>query len=245
MHFSKLSLFDNFGNMIPGAAIAGLAFGLPSRFDMRALKNIAFVFMVAGLLLAGFFDNDNAWVQVFASAGTASCRLFAYSLACMRAHAARTSALPACAIVKLLIIATTETGIQTGLLDLAIDPGVLGAAIILTISLLSAGLSPFSIDERYVLERAVQSSPASRWQEALTSLNTERGLSKRETTVFMLMASGCDIAAISDELFISKSAVRAHASRIYAKFAVHNRQEFNEVLDAYLPPLPEEEPSGS
>lgn len=245
MHFSKLSLFDNFGNMIPGAAIAGLAFGLPSRFDMRALKNIAFVFMVAGLLLAGFFDNDNAWVQVFASAGTASCRLFAYSLACMRAHAARTSALPACAIVKLLIIATTETGIQTGLLDLAIDPGVLGAAIILTISLLSAGLSPFSIDERYVLERAVQSSPASRRQEALTSLSTERGLSKRETTVFMLMASGCDIAAISDELFISKSAVRAHASRIYAKFAVHNRQEFNEVLDAYLPPLPEEESSGS
>ena len=53
------------------------------------------------------------------------------------------------------------------------------------------------------------------------------------------------IAAISDELFISKSAVRAHASRIYAKFAVHNRQEFNEVLDAYLPPLPEEESSGS
>lgn len=76
-------------------------------------------------------------------------------------------------------------------------------------------------------------------------VSTERGLSKRETTVFMLMASGCDIAAISDELFISKSAVRAHASRIYAKFAVHNRQEFNEVLDAYLPPLPEEEPSGS
>lgn len=60
-----------------------------------------------------------------------------------------------------------------------------------------------------------------------------------------IMASGCDIAAISDELFISKSAVRAHASRIYAKFAVHNRQEFNEVLDAYLPPLPEEESSGS
>lgn len=54
MHFSKLSLFDNFGNIIPGASIAGLAFGLPSRFDMRALKNIAFVFMVAGLLLAGF-----------------------------------------------------------------------------------------------------------------------------------------------------------------------------------------------
>ena len=29
---------------------------------------------------------------------------------------------------------------------------------------------------------------------------------------------------------------RAHASRIYAKFAVHTRQEFNEVLDGCLPP---------
>ncbi len=35
---------------------------------------------------------------------------------------------------------------------------------------------------------------------------------------------------------------RAHASRIYAKFAVHTRQEFNEVLDGCLPPPPPEEP---
>ncbi|TGY74262.1 LuxR family transcriptional regulator [Enterorhabdus sp. NM05_H27] len=245
MDFPKLSVFDNFGNMVPGAAVAGLALGLPGRFDMRTLKNVAFVFMVSGLLLVGFFDGGNAWVQVFAGAGTASCRLFAYSLACMRAHATRTSALPACAVVKLLIIATTETGMQLGSFDLAIDHGALVGAIILAISLLSAGLSPFSIDERHVLERAAQSSPASRRREALASLSADRGLSKRETTVFMLMASGRDIAAISDELFISKSAARAHASRIYAKFAVHTRQEFNEVLDGCLPPPPpEESPEG-
>lgn len=35
---------------------------------------------------------------------------------------------------------------------------------------------------------------------------------------------------------------RAHASRIYAKFAVHTRQEFNEVLDGCLPPPPPGEP---
>lgn len=35
---------------------------------------------------------------------------------------------------------------------------------------------------------------------------------------------------------------RAHASRIYAKFAVHTRQEFNEVLDGCLPPPPLGEP---
>lgn len=35
---------------------------------------------------------------------------------------------------------------------------------------------------------------------------------------------------------------RAHASRIYAKFAVHIRQEFNEVLDGCLPPPPPGEP---
>ncbi len=38
---------------------------------------------------------------------------------------------------------------------------------------------------------------------------------------------------------------RAHASRIYAKFAVHTRREFNEVLDGCLPPPPpEESPEG-
>lgn len=236
MGFQKLSAFDNFGNIIPGAVIAAFAVFLSSRFDIRMLQNIAFAFMVSGLIIIGFLDGENAWVQVFAGTGAASCRLFAYSLACMRARVSHTSALPACALVKVLIIMMMEAGASVGSFPLNIDKTILVAVIILTMILLSAFLSPFNIDEQRILERAAKSSPESQRKEALVDLCADKALSKRESTVFILMANGEDIAAISDELFISKSAVRAHVSRIYAKFNVHNRQEFNAALAHMLPP---------
>ena len=230
MNFPKLSVSDNCGNVVSSAVIILAAMLLPKQFDIRILKNIAFLFMVFGLLVVGFLDGGNAWVQVFAGVGAASCRLFAYSLACMKAHVNEVSALPACLLVKALIIVMMGAGASVGSLVFCIDRTVVVAAAILLISLLSAFLSPFNIGERDILEKVARSASLSKREDVLVDLCAEKGLSKRESTVFLLMANGDDVAAISDELFISRSAVRAHLSRIYAKFNVHNRQEFEDVL---------------
>ena len=56
------------------------------------------------------------------------------------------------------------------------------------------------------------------------------GLSQRETTVFQLLLAGKTAGEVSEELFISKGAVRSHMSRIYDKFGVHSRQDFDALF---------------
>ena len=52
-----------------------------------------------------------------------------------------------------------------------------------------------------------------------------RGLSDRETEVFLLLAQGRSRRFIADELFISEGTVSKHSQRIYEKLGVHSKQE--------------------
>jgi DNA-binding NarL/FixJ family response regulator len=49
------------------------------------------------------------------------------------------------------------------------------------------------------------------------------GLSPRERQVLALLASGCDNAEIGDMLFVSRSTVKNHVSRLLEKLEVDNR----------------------
>lgn len=62
-------------------------------------------------------------------------------------------------------------------------------------------------------------------QDRRVALAAARGLSRRETDVFMLLAQGYSRQYISDELFISPGTTSTHTSRIYEKFGVHSKQE--------------------
>lgn len=232
---SMFSVSDNLGNILPGATVVLASAFLPDRFDIRALKGIAFTFMVAGILLLGFFDVGNVFTQLLASAGAASCRLFAYSLACMKARSNQSSALPACFLVKCLVILTMSLGAFVGGLDLPTDRTFLIVGVVFAVCILSVCLSPFSVDESRILERATQFSGVPGKAELLQEIAGEKALSDRERTIFALMVDGQDIAGISNMLFISRSTVRAHASRIYAKFDVHSRQELDDLVNRIIP----------
>lgn len=65
----------------------------------------------------------------------------------------------------------------------------------------------------------------------LAALAMTKELSPRETTVFQLLVMGKTTAEISEELFISNGAVRAHCSRIYDKFGVHSRKDFDALFE--------------
>ena len=65
---------------------------------------------------------------------------------------------------------------------------------------------------------------------SLKKLAEMRGLSPRETEVFVLLAQGRTRAFIQDELVLSGSTVKTHVSHIYAKMGVHDRQEMMDLI---------------
>ena len=67
-------------------------------------------------------------------------------------------------------------------------------------------------------------------QGTLMPLAAQRGLTDKETSVFLLLASGKTTQEVAGELYLASSTVRVHASRIYQKLDVHSREEFDELI---------------
>lgn len=61
-------------------------------------------------------------------------------------------------------------------------------------------------------------------------LQSEYGLTKRETEIAALLLTGRSRPFIRDELMISLSTVHAHVRNIYAKCDVHSQQEFMDLI---------------
>jgi DNA-binding NarL/FixJ family response regulator len=59
--------------------------------------------------------------------------------------------------------------------------------------------------------------------DAPPSCAQQHPLSERERQVLSLLASGCDNAEIGDILFVSRSTVKNHVSRLFEKLEVENR----------------------
>lgn len=223
------------GNLLPCLVTLVAAAVAPDHFGMRTLKSAAFVFMASGLVVVAATGIDRAWVMALLSAGAASCRLFAYSLACMRARRNGVSSIASCALVKALVILATLGGMTTGSCVAPAAGNVAVVVLAVAAVLMSAFLSPFGINEELLIEQAREERKRDSADARLGAYATERGLSPREATVFLCMAKGLGTAEIGDELFITKSAVRAHQSRIYAKLGVHSQQEFMRVVDEIGP----------
>ena len=226
------SAANSLGGMLPCLLILGVAAFLPHRFDLHMLKNLAFILMVLGLLLVGIMGSDAVLAQILTGSGAASCRLCGYALACMHARRSKISALLGCAAVQALIIVATLAGLALGGADLPVQGTVVLVGLTVIACALSAFLSPFNLDEETLIAQSSTPLRARSRKEVLGDAAAEHGLSPREATVFSLMAAGMDTARIAEELFITKGAVRAHQSRIYAKFNVHAQEEFDRVIES-------------
>lgn len=79
-------------------------------------------------------------------------------------------------------------------------------------------------------ETPLEDTPLSRLPETgahdlIEQIAIERGLTRRETDVFYLLAQGRTAAYISEELVISNNTTRTHTRKIYEKLGVHSKQE--------------------
>lgn len=66
------------------------------------------------------------------------------------------------------------------------------------------------------------------------------GLSELETTIFKQLLEGRTIARIAQDLYLSPSAVKYHAQKIYRSCNVHTRSELSALM---RPPLPAPAPA--
>lgn len=65
---------------------------------------------------------------------------------------------------------------------------------------------------------------------ALDELAARYRLSEQESTVLALFVEGRTIPRIAQELYLSQSAVKYHAQKLYRRFEVHSRSELCEVV---------------
>ncbi len=226
-------MVSGIGYAIPSLLVAMLAFSLADRFDRNALYAVSIPLMGAGLVSLEFFGASAALSQVLVSAGMCAFELLAYTIACTTGFRTHTSSMLIGSAVRVLALVSADCAVLLVRLAPHIDTQVLVA--LATLATVVMGFAMFlprmggRLDREGIPHNRAPASENTR--EGRIELAAEHaGLSPRERTVFDLLVQDKTTSQISEELFISNGAVRAHCSRIYAKFGVHNRKAFDEVL---------------
>ena len=215
------------GKVIPSVVVVVVAFRLGDRFDRTILYAFALPLMAAGLLGVVFLGLPLSVSQVLLSAGFSMFHLLIYVMICSVAYRSRFSSMPAGVLVRGLALVAADVAILV-FKTLPDDVKGLCATVVVVVTI-AVGFATFLYRSGY---EGVQSSlsEASSEERLLLDLAHSHGLSDRETTVFLLIREGKTATQISEELFISNGAVRAHSSRIYDKFGVHNRKDFDALF---------------
>ena len=215
------------GKVIPSLVVLILAFKLGDRFDRTILYAFALPLMAAGLLGVVFLGLPLSVSQVLLSAGFSMFHLLMYVTICSVAYRSRLSSMPAGVCVRVLALVAADLAILVFKI-LPDDAKGLCATIVVIVTI-AVGFATFL---RPVDYGTFQSSFADSdtKEQLLLDLARTHGLSDRETTVFLLIREGKSATQISEELFISNGAVRSHSSRIYDKFGVHNRKDFDALF---------------
>lgn len=229
MGFSTLA--SKVGMIIPIGIIALGMLLLPNKFDMGVIYRITLPLMMCGVTCTVLVNAWPATSQTMMSAAQASYQLLACAIVCMASFRNKTSAVFSCG----LLLGISTLCAQSGKL-LGVQAEIWGsnslAAFLIVLTLIVAG--SLLLKEQDFSSLITNPEIQTDQEKRLHALAGEYALSKREETVFVMMALGTSTQEIGDELFIAQSTVRAHASRIYEKFHVHNRQEFDALLHAHL-----------
>lgn len=217
------------GKVLPSIFILILSLKLGDRFDRNILYTIALPLMTAGLICIEFLGINPSLSQVLLSAAFSSFHLLVYAMVSFQAYQSRTSAMFFGACVRILALVAADAAVILARLFPFFNSVVFTTVTIVASILVGVWLflpRSNSYPDHYQLQANKETSR----QKHLSDLAEAAGLSRRETTVFQLLMLGKTSTEISNELFISNGAVRAHCSRIYDKFGVHSRKDFDALF---------------
>jgi DNA-binding CsgD family transcriptional regulator len=102
--------------------------------------------------------------------------------------------------------------------------------IILLIALFALGNSSINTGWGFI-KPIEETDHVSDFERACMQMSQSRGLSPRETEVFLLLAKGHNRAHISADLVVSDETVKSHIKSIYRKMEVHSQQEIITVIE--------------
>lgn len=218
--------YSKLGMALPELTVLLGLWLLPRRFDIGIFSKATLALVLVGLVGA-FFSHASMWApQVTLSASNESLQMFALMIACFVAHQRHCSSAYYCALIMGCMTLPIRLGLILGQ-ALAPSANWFYVAVLVLVALSGiALLREDKFDRQLHLDYVADTDN----NERLVQLSLEHGLSKREQSVFLLLAQGSGYDEISESLFIAPSTVRAHASRIYEKFGTHTRKEFEDAL---------------
>lgn len=228
-HLAHSTFEAGLGKVLPSLFILVLAFKLEDRFDRNILYAIALPLMTAGLIGIVFLGTTLSLSQVLVSAAFSSFHLLAYTTICSRAYQSRISSMFSGVCVRVIALITADIAVCLVRLNPTWDWAVFTTVTIA--ATIIVGILTFLPQIRNYREYyQFDSDKELAEQKRLEALAVSANLSQREKTVFLLLVEGRSSTEISEELFISNGAVRAHCSRIYDKFGVHSRKDFDALF---------------
>lgn len=229
------------GGVLPALLVLVLAAMLGDRFDWNVLYIVSIPLMAAGLIAIEFFGVNPSIAQVLVSAGMVAFELLVYTMACAYARHGGVSAMLsggcvrvaglifADAAVLLIRLGGTGTNAEGGS-AFGFDISAIVAISIFATLVMGFFMFLPSVQEHFEQRQIGSLGYREARRDVIELRGAKAGLSPREMTVFRLMVEGKMSSQISEELFISNGAVRAHCSRIYEKFGVHSRKDFDELM---------------
>ena len=231
------SMAMHIGYAVPAALVVCMMAAAPERFDLRSVFAVSLALMSVGLLMIAFLGSFVWLTQVAMSAADSGVYLLLFTLVCTRARQAGTSPLIDCSVALLVSSFCIQVGKLMG--DLAAQVGMMALTSALLIAAIVAGYVIVARERTYLAtngpsERRDATDDRPDPTAVLAGLTEGRGLTEREQAVYLLLAKGRNVKQISDSLFIAQSTVRVHVSRIYEKFGVHTRQEFDALVVSEL-----------
>ena len=227
--------FAGLGYVLPSILILALTATLKDRFDGNALIAVSLSLIAAGLLSYTVFNMGAEAAQILISAGMSAFEILAYTLVCSYAHRRRESAMFPSACLRVVALAAADLAVvmvrTVGGLDLGVLSMVAVVASFAASFLIVLPRTKADGDSRFRPEEVgIARDGESERRGRLKLVAEGAGLSPREETVFWLLVDGKTYDEISEELFISNGAVRAHCSRIYDKCGIHSRIAFDQEV---------------
>lgn len=215
--------------------------------NLERLYAVALPLSAAGFLLLPLIWNAaggivNAFVQVGAMVA-------GIILWCMVADGAHRTRLSPVLLFSLIFLGNNVAQLAGTLVGFAnahtIRPGdvtLTAVALVSVYLLLMAALVLFrnrgvgaALGEAERGADAPDTAPAVAREEALAArcaeLSDRYGFTPRERDIFLLLAQGHTMPAISERLFVSENTVKSHVKRIYQKLGIHARSELIDLVN--------------
>lgn len=230
------------------ASAAAIACLLVPALVVRKLPNLTRVYSVAlPVSAAGFLLLPLIWnaaggiVNAFVQVGAMVAGIILWCMLADAAHRTRTSPILLFSVAFLATSAAQLAGTLVGWVnaetlrqgDLALTAIALVSVYLLLLAAIVLFRNRSGAPGAAMAEEGADLpvTPEEALCQRCAVLAERYGFTPRESDIFLLLAQGYTMPAISERLFVSENTVKSHVKRIYQKLGIHTRSELIDLVN--------------